>query len=107
MLEFLRDKELIEANPYATAKIKKLHFLPFMNIKPADYGGRVKYVAELMDSDLYLIIDASHKTIDVAKLKVEEVETSPQAANESMKCKKCNEVFDGKGKFLAHTRVCR
>jgi hypothetical protein len=74
MLEFLRDKQLIEENPFETANIKRLHFLPFEGVNAGDYGGRVKHIAELNDSDLLLIVDNNLKTIDIAKIKVEEEE---------------------------------
>ena len=74
MLEFLRDKKLIEENPFETANIKKLHFLPFEGVNEGDYGGRVRHIAELNDSDLLLVVDNSLKTIDVAKIKEEEKE---------------------------------
>ena len=104
MLEFLRDKELIEANPFETAKIKKLHFLPAFGVNPSDYGGRVKHIAELQDKDILLIIDKSFKTIDVARLKKEE---EAEVEVKRFTCKKCNEEFENQGHFLAHSRKCK
>ena len=85
MLEFLRDKQLIEENPFETANIKRLHFLPFEGVNLGDYGGRVKHVAELNDSDLLLVVDNSLKTIDVAKIKVEEAEEVEEAEKPKFK----------------------
>ncbi len=111
VLEFLRDKELIEANPFATAKIKKLHFLPFLNLNPSDYGGWVKHVAELKDSDLYLIIDKDLKTIDVARVIDGETQAGEEVLQDEtikmIKCKKCNQEFEKGAKFLAHIKVCK
>lgn len=98
MLEMLRDNKLINENPYDTANIKKLNFLPFMNIDIGSYGGRAKYVAELKDKDLFLIIDKDLRTIDVAMIKQEE---------KRIACKKCNLEFDNQGKFLSHARNCK
>ena len=98
MLEYLRNKKLIEENPFSTAKIKKLHFLPAFGVNPSDYGGRVKHIAELKDNDILLIIDKDLKTIDVARLKQEEKKHI---------CKKCNAEFENQGKFLAHARACK
>ena len=71
MLEFIKDVELIKANPYKTAKIKKLHTLPAFGINSSMYGGRVNSIAELANSDLFLIVDNNCNTIDLARIKVE------------------------------------
>lgn len=113
MLEFLRDKAITEANPFKTAKIKRIHFLPFMGLKENDYGGRVKTVAELQEGGLFLIVDKDCNTIDVARIKDEELpeETPYELRGESpikiMVCKKCGLEFEGKGKFLTHSRNCK
>jgi hypothetical protein len=111
MLEFLRDKELIKENPYITAKIKKLHFIPSFGMTETDYGGRVRYIAELKDKDLLLIIGHDLTTIDVARLIPEEVvpeEVVPEeVVLKKFTCKKCNEGFDNQGAFLTHTRKCK
>jgi hypothetical protein len=75
VLEFIKDRELIEANPYKTAKIKKNHLLPAFGINPNMYGGRVYCVSELKDTDLLLIVNKDLETIDVARLK-QDKETS-------------------------------
>lgn len=106
MLEFLRDKELIKENPYTTAKIKKLHFIPSFGMTETDYGGRVRYIAELKDKDLLLIIGKDLTTIDVARLIPDEV-APEEIALKKFTCKKCNEGFDNQGAFLAHTRKCK
>ena len=106
MLEFLRDSVVTANNPFKTASIKRIHFLPFEGLKSSDYGGRVNSVAELKDSDLFLIVDKDLKTIDVARIKVEEAEQL-QEAKVFITCKKCNEEFDNKGNFLTHTRKCK
>lgn len=66
MIKFL-DKKLIGENPYATAKIKRLVKLNEYGLPEDSYGGKAKYVAELKDSDLLLIVDnQAGITLDVA-----------------------------------------
>jgi hypothetical protein len=85
MLEFLRSQKEIENNPYKTASIKKLHMLPAFGLLDGGYGGRAKYIAELKDKDLLLIVDADLNTIDVARLKQDKQEVTYTQEEEVIK----------------------
>lgn len=106
MLEIIGDRTLVEKNPYEQANIKKLHFLPFYNFEDGFYGGRVKYVAELKESDLFLLVSPTLETVDVARFVKEETQEEPKS-KETFVCKKCNKEFEGRGNFLTHTRACK
>lgn len=73
ILEFTGDQKLIEKNPFETAKVKQLHILPFGGIEKDSYGGKIYRIAELYNG-LFLAVGNDLKTIDVAKIKKEEVE---------------------------------
>lgn len=69
ILEFTRDTRLIEKYPYETAKIKKLHMLPFGGIDKDAYGGKLYCIAELVNDGLFIAVNKDMKTVDVAKIK--------------------------------------
>ena len=66
ILELQRNKQMTEKHPYESAEIKQLHKLPYGGLQEGDYGGRIHVIAELQHDNLFLIVDKSLKTIDVA-----------------------------------------
>jgi hypothetical protein len=98
VLEFINDRGLVEANQFETASVKAIYNLPYMNITDQELGGNARRIAELHDSKLFLLLNKDSKTIAVLKM---------QEDKEAFVCKKCNESFDNKGKFLAHSRTCK
>jgi hypothetical protein len=57
--------KLIKENPYETAKVEKI-FAPSVFNVAEWYGGKIKSVAKLKESSLYLLVDYNMKTIDTA-----------------------------------------
>lgn len=66
MIISMRDRALVEANPYSTANIKRVCLPEEYGINNDSYGGNIRYIAELKDSNLLLIISKKLETIDVA-----------------------------------------
>ena len=66
-VKFSSEVNAIEDNPFKTAKVKQMHFLPFVGVEKGSYGGRANTIAELQDGKTFLVVDSSLNTIAVGK----------------------------------------